>query len=220
MAAKILVTGLANTGKTSLLKSLKDVFIIAHDGKKYPFPQPHINVDTFVSTAELLSLINTKISIYQDKFKALPATLAIDSVSKIFESIASKCAQRYKGFDVWKNVNEEIYQLTDYIESVLISNGINVVIVSHATWDVDTASYNLVGQGSFAKRGGFLAEVDESIFIEIKSGKRIVHHKTIKFPCRTLLAELPDSEPVEEFDLQLYVSKLTDSSDTVADFLL
>lgn len=220
MSAKILVSGLANTGKTSLLQSLTDVFVVAHDGKQYPFPQPHVNIQTFSSVDELLTTVNAKLSIYKEKFGKLPATIVFDSVSTIFETIADNCGRQYKGFEIWKNVNAEINSFTRYIEQTLIPHGLNVVIVSHAVWNVDTAIYELVAQGSFAKKGGFLSTVDNSIFIEVKNSKRIVHHRSPKFAARSTLEKLPDSQPIEEYNLQKHVDMLVATKSKVASYQL
>jgi len=42
---KMLISSLPNIGKTTLLQTLDDVLVIARDGKKYPFPQAHVNVE-------------------------------------------------------------------------------------------------------------------------------------------------------------------------------
>lgn len=106
-------------------------------------------------------------------------------------------------------MNNEITALTNYIQTTLIASGINVVLISHAIFDPDTTKYNLVGKGDFAKRGGFLAEVDQSLFLETKGSKRILHFRSTKFPARTLVDSDPDSMPVEEFNLQDYITKLS-----------
>lgn len=72
----------------------------------------------------------------------------------------------------------------------------------------------------FSKRGGFLSETDNSIFIETKNNKRIVHHRSTKFPARTVMSELPDSQPVEDYDLQAHIDALSTLSDSVEDFVL
>jgi hypothetical protein len=73
---------------------------------------------------------------------------------------------------------------------------------------------------SFSKRGGFLAEVDQAIFIEVKNNKRILHFRSTKFPARTLTDELPDSLPVEDFNLQNHIELLNNKSTFVDDFAL
>jgi len=220
MAVKLLISSLANCGKTTLLKSLEDVYVVAHDGKQYPFAQPHTNIDSFQSVSALIATVNTKLGIYKEKFNKLPAIIAFDSVSKIFESIADNCNRIHKGFEVWKNVNSEVAEFNRYIEGTLIPNGINVVIVSHAVWNPDVAIYELVAQGSFAKKGGWLSETDNSIFIEIKNGKRIVHHRSPKFAARTTLEDLPDNQSVEEYNLQAHINKLTAAKNTAEQYTL
>lgn len=73
---------------------------------------------------------------------------------------------------------------------------------------------------SFAKRGGFLAEVDEAIFIEVKSNKRTLHFRSTKLPARSLQEELPDSTPVEEFNLQEHIELLAGNTDIVDEYAL
>lgn len=220
MSAKILISGQSNSGKTTLLSSLKDVLVISHDGKSYPFPQPHVNVASFGSSAELIKLISEKIHAYKAKFGAIPKTLAIDSVSKIFDTLMDNCNTKYTGFNVYSNLNKEIYEFTDFIQNSVIASGMNVVLISHAIWDADTAQFTLVGKGDFGKRGGFLSEVDHSVFVETKNNKRIIHHRSTRFPARTTLADLPDSQPIEEYTLQKHVDILTQLSDQVADYEL
>jgi hypothetical protein len=221
MAAKILISGLANAGKTSLLKSLEEVLVVAHDGKKYPFPQPHVNVDKFGSADELIALTNEKVGAYMKAYNdKLPKTIVYDSGSKIFETLSDACAEKYNGFAIFQNLNREIHKFTEYIENVLIAKGINVIIVSHAMWDADTATYQLVGQGSFSKKGGFLSEVDYASFIETKANKRIVHNRSTKYPARTLIEDIPDSEDANAFNLQEYVNKIVEKKNAVADFSL
>jgi len=208
MAEKLLISALSNSGKTTLLKDLEDVLVIAIDGKVYPFPQPHVNVSSFNTIEEFTNLISEKVEAYQEKFDKLPKTIAIDSVSRVFELIANNCNVKYQGFNIYTELNKEVAAFTQYIEDVLIANDMNVVIVSHAVWDADTNRYVLVAQGSFAKSGGFLSVVDNSIFLEVKGSKRIVHHRTAKYASRTTLEDIPDTEPADEYNLQDHIDKL------------
>lgn len=72
----------------------------------------------------------------------------------------------------------------------------------------------------FQKRGGFTAEVDESLFLEAKNNKRILHFRSLKFPARTLQEALPDSMPVDEFNLQSHLDMLVANQNTVDEFAL
>ena len=220
MAIKLLISGESNSGKTSLTKDLKDTLVISYDGKKYPFPVPHVLVPQFDSTAQLVATINDKIVAYKEKFKVYPKTIVIDTVSKIFDTLLDACRTKHTGFKVYDALNAEITAFTAYLQNTLIASDMNVIIISHAIWDQDTAKYNLVGKGDFGKRGSFLSEVDEAIFIETKNGKRIIHFKATKFPARTLTEGVPDSMPVEEFNLQDYMKLLSAGADAADEFAL
>lgn len=219
-AVKLLVAGQSNSGKTTLLKTLEDAYVLSHDGKKFPFPIPHTNVPTFDSVAYLTDLMTTKIQAYQDTKGELPKTVVIDTVSKIFDTIYDNCNKKYTGFKIYSEIDLEIKAFTDYIQNMLVENGMNVVLLSHAIYEADTASYNLVGKGSFSKRGGFLAEVDYSSFLELKNNKRYIHHRSTKFPARTLLESAPDSSLVDEFNLQEYINQIAEINSAVETYEL
>ena len=219
-AVKLLISGQSNAGKTTLLKSLTDAYVLSHDGKKFPFPIPHTNVPTFDSVTELTNLMTAKIQAYQDSKGTLPATVVVDTASKIFDTIYDNCNRKFSGFKIYSELDLEIKAFTDYIENTLVTNGMNVVILSHALYDADTTTYNLVGKGNFSKRGGFLAEVDFSSFLELKNNKRYIHHRSTKFPARTLLEEAPDSQLVDEFNLQLYIDQVASINSEVETFEL
>ena len=220
MAVKLLISGLSNSGKTTLLKHLTDAYVLSHDGKKFPFPIPHTNVPTFDSVANLTDLTSTKIQAYQETKGELPKTVVIDTASKIFDTIYDNCNRKFTGFKIYSELDIEIKQFTDYIENILVANGMNVIILSHAVYEADTASYNLVGKGSFAKRSGFLSEVDFASFLELKNNKRYIHHRSTKFPARTLLEAAPDSQLVDEFNLQDYIDQIAAINSQVETFEL
>lgn len=72
----------------------------------------------------------------------------------------------------------------------------------------------------FQKRGGFLAEVDNAIFIEKKANKRIVHNKSVKFPARSVLEDVVDTVPMDSYNLAEHLGKLEALKDGVADFII
>lgn len=208
MAVKLLVSGLSNSGKTTLTKSLEKALVISHDGKRYPFPVAHKLVSSFDTSEELIQLTSDAIEAYNAKFGEYPETVVFDSVSRVFDTLYDNCNRKYTGFTIYSSLDKEIKEFTSFIEDSIVASGINVIILSHAIHEPDTGAYNLVGKGSFAKVGGFLSVVDESVFLEPKASKRIVHFKSTKFPARTLQENLPDSMPVEEFNLQQHVELL------------
>jgi hypothetical protein len=220
MAVKLLISGLANSGKTSLTKDLKDVLVISHDGKNYPYKTPHVLVTTFDTTAELIELITEKMVIYKERFGKYPSTVVFDSVSKIFDTLNDSCNRRFTGFKIYSELNSEVTAFTYFIQNSLVASDINVVIISHAIYDSEETKYNLVGKGDFQKRGGFLADVDQAIFIETKANKRILHFRSTKFPARTLLESDPESMPVEDFNLTDYLSVLNQNHSSVEEFSL
>lgn len=61
---------------------------------------------------------------------------------------------------------------------------------------------------TLSEHTGFLAEVDQSIFIEAKNGKRIIHLRSTKFPARTLRTADPENMKSEDFNLQEYITLL------------
>lgn len=220
MSVKLLVSGLSNSGKTTLTKSLKNSLVISHDGKRYPFPIPHRLVSIFDTAEELLQVTTEAIEAYNAKFGEYPETVVFDSVSRIFDTLYDNCNRKFTGFNIYSTLDKEIKEFTSFIEDSLVASNINVVILSHAIYDADTATYNLVGKGSFAKTGSFLSVVDEAVFLEPKNSKRILHFRSTKFPARTLQDELPDSIPVEEFNLQQHIELLAANQANAEEFSL
>lgn len=220
MSVKLLISAEANAGKTTLTRDLEKSLVVSADGKRYPFPKPHIAVPQVDSAAELIDLITEKVQAYNEKYGEYPETVVFDSVSKIFEIFYNNCNEKYTGFTIYSKLDSEISALNNFIEESLIASDMNVIIISHAIYDADAAKYNLVGKGSFQKKGGFLSEVDEGIFIEVKGSKRILHFRSGKFPARTLQTSVPDSVPVEDFNLQDHVKLLEENTSSVDEFAL
>lgn len=220
MSVKLLISGESNSGKTSLTKDLQNCLVVSHDGKRYPYRVPHVMVDTFTSTQELVSLINDKIVAYKEKFGSYPKTVVFDSVSKIFDTLMDTCNAKHTGFKIYQELNREIHDFTEYVQNTLIASDMNVILISHALYDAETTKYNLIGKGDFSKRGGFLAEVDEAIFLETKNNKRILHFRSTKFPARTLHEDIPDSLPVDEFSLLKHLDMLIESQSSVDEYEL
>ena len=153
MSIKLLISGESNSGKTTLTKGLEDSLVISHDGKSYPFRNPHASISSFSITEELVNFVNDKIEVYNSKYGNYPQTIVFDSVSRVFDTLYDSCNSKYSGFAIYSELDKNIKQFTSYIEDTLIASGFNVIILSHAILDAETNKYNLVGKGSFGKIG-------------------------------------------------------------------
>ena len=174
---------------------------------------PHFNVPEYVKIDDLLDMVQEKLTAYEERFKKSPDTIAFDSVSRIFTDIETSCSKRFKGYEVWSNVNKEINTFLEAINSMLDS-GFNVVLIAHAVWDGDAKKYIETCKGSFAKTGGFLSTVDYAINIDIVGNKRILTHRGNSLS-RTLLDDMPEKEEASSFNLQNYLSKIKSKSEMV-----
>ena len=215
MPAKLLITGLANSGKTSLLKPLQNVLVFSRDGKPFSLELPHVNVPDYSKVDELLDLIQEKLDAYKEKMGEYPETIVFDSVSRIFTDIETNCMNRFKGYDVWSNVNMEVNKFVAATNELMGDGcGFNIVLIAHAVFDVDAKKFIETCKGSFAKTGGFLSTVDYAVNIDIVGNKRIVTHKGMHLS-RTLLDGMPEKEDVNNFNLQTYLDEIKKKSEVV-----
>ena len=241
MSAKILINGVAGTGKSSLLKSLKDAFVISRDGKAFPFRMPHMLVKEYYGMATILyggtvsvdgeedlevEGVLAKLERYAEKNGHYPATVAIDSVSKLMQDAIDQANLLYENFDVHSHINKEIAILTTFVQETLVANGVNVVLLNHVMHN-DKKGYVPVGQGKFKDKGGFYSEVDYSLFIEGGKYPKVTHRGAEK-QARTLIEDLPTSQYVRNifddskskklgegesfFDLQEYIEMISAES--------
>ena len=213
MSAKILITGMPNTGKTTLLKPLQNVLVMARDGKPFSLELPHVNVAEFKNMDEFLNLLDEKLEAYKNKMGSYPDTIAFDSVSRIFTDVETSCSKRFNGYEVWSNVNKEITKFLEAI-NMLQENGFNIVLIAHAVWDENAKKYIETCKGSFAKIGGFLSTVDYAL--NIVGNKRMITHRGTNLS-RSLLDDIPDKESANEFNLQTYIDKIKAKSDVVSE---
>ena len=216
MSAKILITGLANSGKTSLLKPLEKALVFSRDGKPFSLELPHTNISDYAKIDELLDVVAEKYETYKEKTGAYPETVVFDSVSRIFTDIETNCQSKYKGFDVWSNVNMEVNRFVAAVNQLHTENRVNVVLIAHAVFDMESKTYTETCKGSFAKTGGFLSTVDYAVNISIVGSKRFVTHKGMQLS-RTLLEDMPEKEDVNNFNLQHYLDRIKEKSTIVTE---
>jgi len=219
-AIKLLISGFENTGKSTTASQIKDAMVINFDRKEYGFPVPHMNITAYAGIESLIDTINEKLGVYQEKMGKLPSTVVFDTVTQFYSTMQAYNDNTFKGFDVHKNNNRDTLNLNAYIEDVLIANNVNVVIVAHTVFDADTARHIIPATGQFGKAGSWLSVTNEAIFIEKKTGKFVIHQKSMKFPCRTTLSDLEESVDSEKYDINDHIAKLTASKLEATEFIL
>ena len=122
--------------------------------------------------------------------------------------------------NIWSNLSKDILAINAFFEEELVPAGINVVITAHTQYDPDTAKYKINSPGSFGKNGSWLSVVDEAVFIEEKGNKRILHYRTMKFPCRTRNEDLPEHIELKDFSINDHIQLLEDSITESEEFRL
>lgn len=219
-AIKLLISGFENTGKSTTASLIEDAMVVNFDRKEYGFKVPHMNITAYAGIESLIDTINEKLGVYQEKMGKLPKTIVLDTVTQFYSTMQAYNDNAYKGFDIHKNNNRDTLNLNAYVEDVLIANGVNVVIVAHTTFDADTARHIIPATGQFGKAGSWLSVVNDAIFIEKKTGKFIIHQKSMKFPCRTTLTDIEESVESSKYDINEHIAKLTASKLEATEFIL
>lgn len=206
MGAKILINGKSGSGKTNLIKTLKDAFVISRDGKDFPFSIPHMVVPTFYSMDIMVNggevaIDNEDVYIegfyekmekYNLKLGKYPETIVLDSVSKMMQDVIDYANLNFTNFDIHSHINKEVAVLTRFVQEGLVANGMNVVIINHVM-DNDKKGLIPIGQGKFKDKGGFYSEVDHAILVEDMK----VTHRGVKSQARTTIASMPDKQYVK-----------------------
>lgn len=220
MAVKFLVSAFEKSGKSTITSQLRNPLVINLDQKEYGFKVPHVNIKEYLGMDALLETIAEKLQAYKDKFGKYPENLIFDTVTQMYSAMQKYNSDKYKGFDVHSKNNQETMAFNQFIEQQLLPAGINVVIVAHTLYDEATSRHIIPATGAFAKAGSWTSVVNDSIFVEVKSNKLVVHLKGLKYPARTTLTDLPDSISVEEYSLQDHLDQLSAKSVEFEDYIL
>ena len=220
MAIKLLVSGFENTGKSTVAAAITNAMVINFDRKEYGFAVPHMNVTKYEGIFNLIDTINEKLGVYQEKLGKLPDTIVLDTVTQFYSTMQHFNMEKYKGFDIHSANNKDTLELNAYIEDVLLANGVNVVIVAHTIFDADTARHIIPASGQFAKAGSWLSVVNDAVFIEKKSNKRVIHQKSLKFPCRTTIEDIEAEVDADKYDINAHIATLTRQKLEATEFTL
>lgn len=217
---KLLLTGFESCGKSTITSALTDAIVVNMDQKEYNFKVPHINIKEYDGMDALLALVTEKIQAYSTRFGKLPKTVVFDTVTQMYSAMQKYNADKYKGYDVHTKNNQETMAFNQFIEQELIPAGINVVIVAHTLYDEATSRHIIPATGAFAKAGSWLSVVNNSIFVERKSNKLVVHLKGLKYPTRTTIEGLPDSVEIDDYSLQDHLDQLAATQIEAEEFIL
>ena len=202
---KFLVSGVERSTKTTTTSKIKDALVISIDNKKYPFKVPHWNANEYVGMEHFKKTILDKIDKYKEKFGKLPKTIVFDTVTVLYSKINEYANKTKSGYEIHSLINKETLDFNSFVENTLVFNGLNVVIVAHTIMDGETARYIIPASGAFAKAGSWLGTVDNAIYIGLKGNQFYVYHKDLKYPCRSVIDELPEAQPAKEYDINKHI---------------
>lgn len=189
------------------------------DNKAFRGKVAHFRYNYYNGVNDFIRVTEEKMKAYQEKYGELPNTFIVDSVTHLQSNMEKWANDKFTGYNIWSNLGKDILAINDFLED-LIDNGMNVIITAHTQYDADTQRYKISSPGQFGKNGSWLSVLDEALFIEIKGNKRMLHYKTMKFPCRTLQANLPGSINLDDFDINAHIKLLENNIEESADFAL
>jgi len=212
MAVKVLISGLPNTRKTSLIKDLEDVLVIANDNKKFPFPLPNKTVTEVTTAEDFIGICEEALDVYNTKFGKLPKYMVIDTISKVWLDIEAYYSKTKSGFDVWAGIGKDIPIIRKYIENTIIREyDISVIFISHLI-EQDSGKQELVKCGGNAlKDGGVISDVDYAITTERRGRKLNIRHNGSDLSRNLQYADLPETEPIDTFDFKQYLKNIESS---------
>lgn len=214
---KFLVVAKEATGKTTLISTLEDALVVSTDNKAFTGKVPHFRYSEYEGLKHLQDTIIAKVQAYEAKFGKLPKNLVIDSVTHLANNMERYANDKFTGFNVYANLGKDILAFNHFLETQVIPAGMNVILTSHCQFNSDTGRYEIASPGQFGKNGSWLSVVDNSIFIEIKGQKRIVHTNSMKFPARSNV-DMPESIDMTDYNLNTHIETLESASMEAADY--
>lgn len=217
---KFLVSGFEASGKSTLVSQIENALVINLDRKEYTFSIPHINYIKYISIDDLIDKINTALTAYKEKYGKFPKYIIWDTITQLYTSMVSANTLKYSGFDIHTANNRDTAKINNYIEDVLIANGVSNIIVAHTIPDEASSRFIIPAQGQFNKAGSWLSVVHDSIFIEKSTNKLVVHQRSFKYPARSTLSDLKDKVLMDDYDINKHLEILTSQKDKVSTFRL
>ncbi|MBS9782735.1 MAG: hypothetical protein KGV43_02915 [Arcobacter sp.] len=209
-----------SSGKTSITSTIKDALVINCDRKPYSHSIPHATYQEWNGVNDFTNFINEKIKAYKEKFGGLPKYLVIDTITQLYAEMVRYNNNKYTGFAIHNQNNKDTLDLNKYFESIILANGINLVIVAHTTYDADTAAHTIPAQGDFKRTGSWLSVVDNSIFISKTGNKLQVYLSSFKYPARTTLADMPEKVDIKDYNITEHLAKFEEKQTAIDEFRL
>lgn len=214
MAVKLLITGFENTGKTTLASKIKDSLIFNCDGKTFPHDVVHTDMPKWKGYKHFQEFFIKRMRQYNELYGSLPKTVVFDTITHLYYDLTNYNRRTYSGFDTHSQNNEDIQSINEFIESKLLrEKGINVVIMAHTEVDKKTERFTVPAQGQFARTGGFVSFVDESIYIERGEEHLIVLKDKTNAVVRSTLFKDKDTIKIEfnSFDINSHIEAINNS---------
>ena len=216
-ASKLLISGAASSGKTTVISKLEKAFVIVTDNKSFPFKVPHYRYTKFNGIDEFKSTLIEKLKAYKVKYGEKPDTVVIDSVTHLYQEMHVWAKDNYKGFDIFNEMQTAVISLNSLIETLLIGNGVNVVITAHTTFNEGSGSFEIPAMGKFKETGGWLSLVDNATHISTEHNRRVIFNKSLKYPARSTL-DIPDKQTVDEYSIVEHMKLLESASEESDDY--
>ena len=218
--SKLLVCGLERIGKSTLTAQLDEALVVVMDEKQYGFPVPHYKPASYAGIDAFKAELITKLKAYKEKYGKAPRTVVFDTITQHYNNVYKWAQDNYRGFDQHNAVNSDTLAFNIMIESLLIKNGVNVVIVAHVLFDESTQRYIIPATGNFAKTGSWLSVVDESTYMFHQNNQLWVAHNLMKYPSRSTLKDLPAEELLETYDINKHLGMIEEKQAGNSEFTL
>lgn len=219
-AIKFLVSGYEASGKSSLTSTIKEALVINCDKKEYSFNIPHSNLKEYKGMDNLIDFINSKVVSYKELKGNYPKVIVIDTVTQLYSAMTLYNSTKYTGFNIHTQNNKDTLDFNDYIENILLPNGVSVVIVAHTIVDPDTNRHIIPSQGNFFKAGSWLSIVNDSIFIDKSSNKIAIYTNSTKYPARTTLKDIKEKIILDDYDINKHLQQLLDKKEEALEYTL